>query len=533
MTDRDRDVSRGWELVVSSFGVIRAGWDPPGEFTSSWCSTYQWETWQAIQNGLDPDGTSFVFRWMWDPTIGRAQWVIVWEFRGSLWCAFSRGPAALLGRGVIADLLDHDRFDPAHPNVMIPDAIPNTSDVVIVDDDDRDPPLLCETCENTFAADGDGGHVLGEYDHERSGTVHVVCDSCVETCVVCGDPAIAYHDVCPECSGHVFSCAACDETTHQDSGYTIGDGLYSVCGSCYRRDYMVCDVCQWALALDQFSDPDQCVCDGCANDHDDDRGSTSSRIYSYTYKPLPEFHGYGPMFFGLEIETERADSSVRVGDMAERVADLLGSVAYLKHDGSLEEGFEIVTHPGSLDYWRSSDRLRDALAALQSDGWRSWNTSTCGLHVHVSRAAFTSRAHLFAFALFFYRNRDQVARFSGRRAAALDRWASLNDHAIGSTSYYRLIDKVNGSECGVRYTAVNLANRDTVEIRVFRGTLDHTSVMGAIELLAALVRFTGRLTSSDVRAGRLTWDEFVRSTPADEFPSLFATMTRRGISCVC
>lgn len=523
---------------MSSFGVLRGGWDPPGEFTSSGCSTYQWQTWQAIQSGLDPDGTSFVFRWMWDPTIGRAQWVLVWEFRGALWCAFSRGPAALLGRGVLADLLDHVRFDPAHPNVTVADAIPNTesvdvfADVVIVDDDDRDPPLVCDECGDTFAADDDGGSIVGAYaDYEHRDTVHVLCDTCVESCPMCDAIADPNRGMCPDCYGRTFDCSDCSQPTYDDDGYSIDDGAYYVCRSCYRSSYCGCDVCGRNLHLDRFPDVDYATCDTCGQDDDD--GSTSSRIHSYTYKPYPEFHGSGPMFFGLEIETERALSSVRVTDMAERVADLMGSVAYLKHDGSLEEGFEIVTHPGSLEFWRSSDRLRDALADLRSSGWRSWNTDTCGLHVHVSRAAFTSRAHLFAFALFFYRNRDQIARFSGRRRAALDRWASLNDHAIGSTSYTRLIDKVRRTDSGPRYTAVNLANRDTVEIRVFRGTLDHTSVMGAIELLAALVRFTGRLTSSDVRAGRLTWDEFIRSTSADEFPSLFATITRRGISCVC
>lgn len=517
---------------MSEFGVLRAGWDPPGEYYRSECSAYQFDTWQAVRRGmdpvLDPAGTSFVFRWMWDPTIGRAGWVIVWEFRGSLWCAFDRGPAALLGRGVIADLLDHVRFDPAHPNVTVSDSIPNTGD-----DDDREPPLVCDECGDTFAADDDGGSIVGAYaDYEHRDTIHTLCDTCVDACAMCGAVAAPDRGMCPDCYGRTFECSDCSRPTYDDDGVSVNEGDYHVCRDCYERAYCSCDVCGRTLPHERFPDPCAETCDTCAYDDDDD-GSTSSRIHSYTYKPYPEFHGSGPMFFGLEIETERADSSVRIGDMAERVADLLGSVAYLKHDGSLEQGFEIVTHPGSLDYWRSSDRLRDALADLRSSGWRSWNTSTCGLHVHVSRTAFTSRAHLFAFALFFYRNRDQVARFSGRRAAALDRWASLNDHAIGSTSYYRLIDKVNGSECGVRYTAVNLANRDTVEIRVFRGTLDHTSVMGAIELLAALVRFTGRLTSSDVRAGRLTWDEFIRSTSADEFPSLFATITRRGISCVC
>ena len=32
------------------------------------------------------------------------------------------------------------------------------------------------------------------------------------------------------------------------------------------------------------------------------------------------------------------------------IANRDGAHAYCKHDGSLEEGFEIVTHPMSLDY---------------------------------------------------------------------------------------------------------------------------------------------------------------------------------------
>lgn len=64
---------------------------------------------------------------------------------------------------------------------------------------------------------------------------------------------------------------------------------------------------------------------------------------------------------------------------------------YFKHDGSLDEGCELVTHPMSPEYMMSDagkKMWRDICEAALAEGMRSHDTSTCGLHVHVSRDFF-------------------------------------------------------------------------------------------------------------------------------------------------
>ncbi len=61
---------------------------------------------------------------------------------------------------------------------------------------------------------------------------------------------------------------------------------------------------------------------------------------------------------------------------------------YCKHDGSLEDGFEIVTHPMSLEYHEKHMPWAAVLQEAVSMGYRSHQAGTCGLHIHVSRSAF-------------------------------------------------------------------------------------------------------------------------------------------------
>ena len=61
---------------------------------------------------------------------------------------------------------------------------------------------------------------------------------------------------------------------------------------------------------------------------------------------------------------------------------------YCKHDGSLDDGFEIVTHPMSLEYHINEMPWCEVLGKAQQLGYRSHQANTCGLHVHVSRKAF-------------------------------------------------------------------------------------------------------------------------------------------------
>lgn len=62
---------------------------------------------------------------------------------------------------------------------------------------------------------------------------------------------------------------------------------------------------------------------------------------------------------------------------------------YIKTDGSLDDGMEIVTHQMSLDYHKDFC-WEDIMHHTVFLGYRFHQTSTCGLHIHVNRSSLAS-----------------------------------------------------------------------------------------------------------------------------------------------
>jgi hypothetical protein len=353
----------------------------------------------------------------------------------------------------------------------------------------------CADCGSEFTAD-DAIHFGGE----------VYCPSCVESCEDCGTdvPSVALeHDVCSSCATYYRTCYDCGDRTHVDNVTTV-NGEY-VCDHCLENGYTYCE--------------------GCGEyEPDDDRCHSSSEyVEDYSYKPYPRFHvatgekvESNQPYFGVELETEAVNADLDEG--ASLVSSSLGDLVYLKSDGSLDDGFEIVTHPMSLAFAHDQDwQALDELATL---GFRSWQTETCGIHVHVSRAGFKGKAHIWRFSHLLYRNADECQRFAGRSSS----WARFD----GQRS---VVAKVLKRETPPeRYVAVNLCNLDTIEVRMFRGSLKAARMLADIEFVAAAVEHTRDLTVPDVRAGALDWQMFrsYLAANSETYPNLVTLLARGG-----
>ncbi|WP_231951294.1 amidoligase family protein [Nocardia terpenica] len=235
---------------------------------------------------------------------------------------------------------------------------------------------------------------------------------------------------------------------------------------------------------------DDSACDDC------DPGSLVRR---YSYKPDPRFLGAGPLYLGVELEiivpTDRFDRCAR------EAADATRGTAYLKHDTSIQpNGFELVTHP--MDYpwamnrfpWPLLDRLREL-------GCRS--DDRVGLHVHASRAGFSSPAHIFRWAKLIYRNQAQTTALARRNSP----YAQFSSRARSRT---RATAKGELHRFGLdRYQAINPHPRHTLEVRVFAGSLDPCRVQAALGFVAASVEYTRALTAAEIaRAGGWQWSRF-------------------------
>ena len=78
-------------------------------------------------------------------------------------------------------------------------------------------------------------------------------------------------------------------------------------------------------------------------------------IHHYHYVPEFHFFGSGKRYFGVELEIDKGGEDK---DNAKEILDVGNAESeydriYCKHDGSLVDGFEIVTHPMTLEYHES------------------------------------------------------------------------------------------------------------------------------------------------------------------------------------
>jgi hypothetical protein len=233
------------------------------------------------------------------------------------------------------------------------------------------------------------------------------------------------------------------------------------------------------------------------------------------------------MYLGFELETEMR----RVDDGSAFASSALLGTAYLKHDGSISSGFEIVTHPHTHQQYReNSATLWNTIETLRKDyDARSWDTDTCGLHIHLSRDGFSSGAHLHRFIAFVYHNAPHMMKFAGRKT----RFARFND-VYTFDQYDRpvfsLKHKVGdpNRHSTERYSAVNTQNPNTIELRFFRGTMNTSSVLSALDLAQAMVEYTRELRLDDVKLGALSWDWFADYVVSNNglYPDLYSRLDK-------
>lgn len=274
-------------------------------------------------------------------------------------------------------------------------------------------------------------------------------------------------------------------------------------------------------------------------------------IHNYSYKPEPEI-GYKNdresrehLTFGVELECEpRNDGgNIRMDayELSDRIDEIPGGRTYCKSDGSLSNGVEIVSHPGTLAHHMYAMHWRQIQRTCEKAGFRSHDAANSGLHVHVGRAQLGStdaerndvtRKVQVLFALYT----AELTRFSRRRRSCLEQWAPIN--GLGTTpdairhvsSGSRLASwafthvPAYRSNHNDRYTAVNVTNSATVEIRIFRGTLKRDTLIAAIQLVSNVFEYAMAHDWADIPAS--TWADVAAYKPHKE---LVNYMIARGL----
>lgn len=349
----------------------------------------------------------------------------------------------------------------------------------------------------------------------------LTCDFC--GCELCEDMAVFFdaHTLCDDCFGdRSVTCDCCGERIWNEDDF--GNDSIPLCERCYDHHYTRCERCDCLLHNNEvYYDDDYPYCHDC---YHDDSGS----IHDYSYKPETIFFGEGDRYFGAELEIDVGGKNY---DNAERIlgaANVKGEHIYIKSDGSLNDGMEIVTHPMSLDYHKSQMPWNNITGKALSLGYKSHKTNTCGLHIHVNRTTFgetrEEQDNCISRVLYFVEHHwEELLKFSRRTEYSINRWAAR--YGYKNTPKEVMENAKKG--CNGRYTCVNITNSNTIEFRMFRGTLKVNTILATIELVNLICQFA--LSFTDEEISKIAWTEFVEGIDKKEYPELVTYLKERRL----
>lgn len=425
--------------------------------------------------------------------------------------------------------------------------------------------------EFEVADEGDICQITGLPADYKAGSLRFIKDyACTVTkCEQCGE----YHFIadmhsyrnkwyCSDCvvaNGWKF-CADCGRLLDEDNSVVINKGMSDekvVCQDCRSsNNYFTCTDCGMVysrsyLSINHRSD---LICNKCAEGwvycascntpirrdeshlfngsyYCDSHNPSKINIWNYSYKPTPMFRGStneSDLFMGVELEIDRGH------DREDAAHDIKGDDVYCKSDGSLGcNGIEIVTHPCTLDYHTHELGWDTICDTATSYDYKSHNAGTCGLHVHVNRSFFgennDDRDYAISKVILFYQKFwDEIVKFSRRSESQIEDWSNKPGVKISaedsrSAAISKTREERNSAD---RYMAVNLQNRNTVEFRVFRGTLKISTLYATLQFVDGVCRLAKECELIDMY--NMTWNDVVKDKRFD-YAELQSYFRERGL----
>lgn len=230
---------------------------------------------------------------------------------------------------------------------------------------------------------------------------------------------------------------------------------------------------------------------------------TFNHIKSHEYTPTYLFHKTDKeenLFFGAEIEI---DNGGQTDDIAEYVVNLMGKDnVFCKQDGSLRSGFEIVTHPCSLGYHKTLP-YEELFKYLSSKGYKAHDTTTCGLHIHVNRNYFGNEKiyqdlAISNFLYLFEKFWDKVVLIARRGSNNYAQRFYLKENETPIDMYVK-------SKNANKYGAINLQHPNTIEIRIYKGTLIPETFFNTLEFTKVFIELVKETSIYDIQT--ITWDD--------------------------
>lgn len=422
------------------------------------------------------------------------------------------------------------------------------ADPVVEVIDDNSDSTECDSCSELVDSD----QII------TTGDGYEICDNCLENYGFCdwsqeyypADDLVqtgeVYRHLMPHRTGHSYCgveqywisqryidrhfscCHDCEEYYHDDMVRTVYGN--SICDECFNDNYFTCDTCNENHHTDQSSYNEDRGIDQCNSCYQESIPSINSDPNDYCYHVRNYsnssdavdlgFKGKAPdkLFYGIELET-RSWSPDNLIHNAELICEdyVLKKFMILTEDGSIGKyddnycNFEIVTAPATISEHK---KHWEKFFSLDFKGLTSWKSGSCGMHVHVSRNAL-SPLQIGKLVVFVNKsfNKDFITTIAGRYN---------NDYA--KIKNKRLTDGVKHHSD--RYEAINLTNDNTIEFRLFRGTLLKLHFYANLEFVAALVAYTNVCSHNDLNY--VDFWSWVKEQPGKSYKNLIEFLHSKG-----
>lgn len=375
------------------------------------------------------------------------------------------------------------------------------------------------------------------------GNVYLRCSYCLEFIYAHLAHEIRWQWYCGECARKVHTCYLCEETGIE--GYKQDSHDRWACQKC-QEFYTICPSCGvWRDNSRTDEKCPECIRSRCQMSLEERdqllsmfrRGEVGS-IHDYSHKPFPKFHkteGQTTLLYeGVELEVDNFDDRGIVEAAAVKACQMSKDedLFYLKYDASIHSGFEVVTHPCTLKFHKEQFPWVDLTKTLVALGGRSHQTTSCGLHIHFSSEVFGRKSsaewqmNVLKLMHFVTQNWRQLVKFSRRSPDNLRSWASryIDDYTPTPDNIRKVGQIVSEHN---RHRAINLCPSETIEVRIFKGTLNVETIIASLEFIDHLANWI--VAASPEKLHNITWDKYVADIEPATYPTLLTYLRRRKL----
>lgn len=375
-----------------------------------------------------------------------------------------------------------------------------------------------------------------------------ICQDCYaknyETCICCGESTANVIErglgdnkysvpICKTCAPQIEVCSNCGGLMHIVNAIQFGEER--VCRNCIHID-STCHICG-VESVQVIKNNNLNSCKDCYKE-----AKTLEIITGYGRTRPSKFLTVGKqtnqnLLFGVENEvsiqlTNKRHPRITLEYRKRKVATYAKKYfesCECKRDGSLykrfkgstvETGVEIVTQPMTWQYiQKNKHKFKEFFAIMDKEKLLDKKITCCGMHVHISRNAFTT-LQFFKFVSFIYSpyNREYIVGIAGRinnRYAHLTSDGpnklfskGLTTKTVQRKSPNKMLPenllKTTSVAQSPRTSAVNINPDYTFELRLFKGATSYAEYMLVLEFVYALYTFT-----KDVSISNNTFEDFV------------------------